>query len=275
MSRQAANIRYSLELRSKNRRWLMAPVLLAGALLPAGMVSPAFPDGRAVIPGPLVVSRIHFEHDTNPARAGETFPLIFTDPNVSGIQGSIFLDSFRTEPGSPPLASLALTAVTNGAITTSFSSKSEGSLHLSVNGRFLTYMGYHGPIGSEGVSNSETTGATLTTNVAPKFDRAIALIPADGTVTVTNEVNAFSGDNPRGVISIDGNQFYMAGNADSSLNSDGTGPGTSIGIRLGTPFSSMSTQLGTYVATDRPDESKKQHIKDNNWRGVEIFNGNL
>ena len=42
-------------------------------------------------------------------------------------------------------------------------------------------MGYHGPIGAEGVSNSETTGATLTTNPDPKFDRAIALISADGT----------------------------------------------------------------------------------------------
>ena len=67
----------------------------------------------------------------------------------------------------------------------------------------------------------------------------------------------------------------MAGNSDSSLNPGGSGPGTTIGIRLGSPFSNTSTQLGTYVATDRPDESKKQHIKDNNWRGVEIFNGNL
>jgi hypothetical protein len=251
---------------------LVAPVLLAGALLPADS---ALSDGRGLLPGPLVVSRIHFERDTNPARAGETFPLIFTDPNVSGIQGSIFLDSFRTEPGSAPLASLPLTAATNGAITTSFSSKSEGSLHLSVDGRFLTYMGYHGPIGAEGVSNSETTGATLTTNTDPTFDRAIALVRADGTASVTFEVNAFSGDNPRGVITIDGNEFYMAGNADSTLNKDGTGPGTSIGIRLGSPLSTMSSQLGTYLATDRPDESKKQHIKDNNWRGVEIFNGNL
>jgi hypothetical protein len=84
-----------------------------------------------------------------------------------------------------------------------------------------------------------------------------------------------SGDNPRAVISIDGTQFYMAGNADSSLNGNGNGPGTTIGIRLGNTLSTTSIQLGTYVATDRPDESKKQHIKDNNWRGVETFNGNL
>jgi hypothetical protein len=144
-----------------------------------------------------------------------------------------------------------------------------------VDGHSLTYMGYIGPAGAEGVSNSETTGATLTTNTAPTFDRAGALIGANGTVSVTRETNAFSGDNPRGAITLNGSQFYMAGNADSSLNKDGTGPGTTIGIRLGTPFSTTSIQLGTYFASDRPDESTKQHIKDNNWRGVGIFNGNL
>jgi hypothetical protein len=249
--------------------------LLVGSALPSILASPALAQRSSFVPGTLVVSRIHFDRDTNPARSGESFPFIFNDPNVSGVQGSIFLDSFRIDPWSPRLRSLAVTDVTNGAITTSFSSKSEGSLHLSVDGRLLTYMGYMGPPGAEGVSNSETTGATLTTNTAPTFDRAVATITADGAVTLAREINAFSGDNPRGVITIDGTQFYMAGNADSSLNSNGTGPGTTIGIRLGSPLSVTSTQLGTYVAADRPDESKKQHIKDNNWRGVGIFNGNL
>jgi hypothetical protein len=111
----------------------------------------------------------------------------------------------------------------------------------------------------------------LTTN----YDRTVALVGAEGSISLTPQINAFSGDNPRGAIAVNGQQFYIAGNADSSLNSNGTGPGTTIGIRLGNPFSFTSIQLGTYVAVDRPDESKKQHIKDNNWRGVEIFNGNL
>jgi hypothetical protein len=33
----------------------------------------------------------------------------------------------------------------------------------------------------------------------------------------------------------------------------------------------LSYQLGTYVAADRPDESAKKHIKDNNWRGIGIY----
>lgn len=257
--------------------------LLAGTAAVAGFVAaPAFAQ-QAFVPNTLVVSRIVYAGDTNPARAGESFPTIFNDPNVSGVQGSIFLDSYRTEPFSRPVASLALSAQSAGGggpiVTTSFSSKSEGSLHLSADGRFLTYMGYVGPVGAEGVSNSETTNpaAEITGAVGPFFDRAVALVKFDGSFLVQPESNAFSGDNPRGAVTIDGTQFYMAGNSDSTENKSpaGTGPGTTIGVRLGAPGSAASTQLGTYLASDRPDESTKQHIKDNNWRGIGLFNGNL
>ena len=123
----------------------VAVALLVGVALPSILAAPALAQRVSFVPGTLVVSRIHFDPNTNPARNGESFPFIFNDPNVSGIQGSIFLDSFRIDPRSPRLSSLAVTGVTNGAITTSFSSKSEGALNLSVNGRLLTYMGYMGP----------------------------------------------------------------------------------------------------------------------------------
>lgn len=230
----------------------------------------------------LVVSRIQY---VPPTPAAEPFPLIFNDPNVSGIQGNIFLDYYKPSPGAPLLGTLPLTAaaVKQGQpmITTSFSSKSEGSLHLSLDGRYLTYMGYNSAAGLEGVSNSETTNpnAQITGATGPFYDRAVALIKYDGTVTVTKEDFAYSGDNPRGAITLNGQQFYMAGNADSTTNNTNpiTGPGLTIGARLGVPNSPASIQLGTYVATDRPDESAKQHIKDNNWRGIGIFadaNGN-
>jgi hypothetical protein len=88
------------------------------------------------------------------------------------------------------------------------------------------------------------------------------------------ESNAYSGDNPRAVASVDGTQFYMAGNSDSTIT-NGVGPGTTIGARYGTPGSNLSYELGVYTAADRPDESKKQHVKDSNFRGIGIFNGNL
>lgn len=216
----------------------------------------------------LVVSRI--QYDGNSFGSTETFPTIFTDPAVTGIQGKIFLDEVLPAPGVWPLRSIALTG-----ITTSFSSKSEGALMLSQDGRFLTYMGYQGPVGANGVSNSETPGATLTTNTALTFNREVALIAADGSYTLTPETNAYSGDNPRAAITADGKEFYMAGNADSSLNSDGSGPGTTIGARYGVPGSDTSIELGVYSAADRPDELKKQHIKDSNFRAIGIYFGNL
>src|SRR5215831_13949594 len=73
----------------------VALTLLAGVALPSLLAAPAPAQRVSFVPGTLVVSRIHFDPDTNPARNGESFPFIFNDPNVSGIQGSIFLDSFR------------------------------------------------------------------------------------------------------------------------------------------------------------------------------------
>ncbi|MGH9645348.1 MAG: hypothetical protein ACRD4E_00905, partial [Bryobacteraceae bacterium] len=225
-------------------------------------------------PGTLVVSRVHYSGNT----FGETtpFPEIFNLSSVKGIQGSIFLDRYIANPGFPRIGTLPLSGV-----TTSFSSKSEGALMLSANGQYLTYMGYGGPVGAGGVSNSYTTGAgtDLKPGTSPRYDRAVALIAADGSYTVTTESNAYSGDNPRAAISADGNQFYMAGNSDSTTYASpdpfAPGPGSTIGARYGTPLTSGSYQLGDYVAADRADESAKKHIKDNNFRGIGIFNNTL
>jgi len=254
-------------------RPLASYVLIGGALV-AATGTPALADQDD---GPLlVVSRIQYVTDLTPRPEG--FPLIFNDANVSGVTGNIFLDYIRPFPGAHPL-SVSLTAAAAAqhqpAITTSFSSKSEGALTLSVDGRFLTYMGYNAGTGLEGVSNSETTNpaAQITGAAGPFYDRAVAMIDAHGNVTVTPENFAYSGDNPRAAVTVDGTQFYMAGNSDSTENktSPVTGPGLTIGARFGAPGSPSSIQLGVYVATDRPDESTKQHVKDNNFRGIGIF----
>ncbi len=258
-------------------------LLYGSALAAGGFSGAALADGQGKGGDTLVVSRVQYVAPSPLPAPPNTFPQIFTNANVSGIQGNIFLDYYGTQAGAPRRSTLALTAssVAQGQpITTSFSSKSEGSLHLSLDGNYLTYMGYNALAGLEGVSNSETTNpdAQITGATGPFYDRAVALIKYDGTVTVTPQSFAYSGDNPRAAISLDGTQFYMAGNADSTLNKGGaTGPGLTIGARFGMPGSPLSIQLGTYFATDRPDESAKQHIKDNNFRGIGIFpdaNGN-
>jgi hypothetical protein len=80
---------------------------------------------------------------------------------------------------------------------------------------------------------------------------------------VTKEDSAYSGDNPRGVITLDGKEFYMVGNADSTTNNTSpvTGPGLTIGARLGVPNSTNSIQLGTYVAADRPASRQRTTSK--------------
>ena len=220
------------------------------------------------IPGALIVSRVHY--DGNNFGNTTPFPGIFTDPSVASIQGSIHLDQYLPLPFLPRLGELALTG-----ITSSFSSKSEGALMRSPNGSWLAYMGYQADPGTGAVSNSETPGAQLTGNTSLTYNREVAIISATGAVTLAPETNAYSGDNPRAAITTDGIQFYMAGNGDNSLNKDGTGPGTTLGARFGTTSSALSIQLGDYSAPDRTDESTKKHIKDNNFRGVGIYGGNL
>ncbi|MGO9059433.1 MAG: hypothetical protein ACLQU2_18930, partial [Candidatus Binataceae bacterium] len=263
--------------------------LLAGAAmlmnLPSQAAAGPFPFKTA-----LVVSRI--EYDGNTFGNLESYPDIFNDPDVSGVQGSIHVDQYLNTPGSAPLTTLALpTSSSTDEITTSFSSKSEGALMLSPDASFLAYIAYQGPVGSEGVSNSYTTGpgTNLLPPVTPAYNREVALIAADGTVTLQPEINADSGDNPRAAITMDGNEFYTAGNSDSTIypkfpsgftscpagSSTPCGPGLTIGVRYGMPGSDTTYQLGVYTAADRPDESAKQHVKDNNWRGIGIYNGNL
>jgi hypothetical protein len=259
---------------------LTVATLLGGSLLAAGGFGlTALADDPGGSGDIVVVSRIQYVPPSPLPAPPNTFPQIFNNPAVTGIQGNIFLDYYATTPFSAPRASLPLTAAAirqgQPVITTSFSSKSEGSLHRSPDGRYLTYMGYVGAAGLEGVSNSYTTNPTAqpTGAAGPFYDRAVALINRQGLVSVTPENLAYSGDNPRAAISLDGQEFYMAGNSDNTLNKTTpvSGPGLTIGARLGMPGSPLSIQLGSYLAADRPDESTKQHVKDNNFRGIGIY----
>ena len=152
--------------------------------------------------GSIQVSRVQYDGNSfgNPG----VYPTIFSDPTVTGIQGSIFIDQFTSFPLTPVVNSLPLPPSGSSFITTSFSSKSEGSLQLSLDGNWLTYMGYNGADQIEGVSNSYDTDPTvqLSPNTPPNYDREVALIGANGLVSLTPESNAYSGDNPRGAITV-------------------------------------------------------------------------
>ncbi len=362
-------------------------------------------------PGTLQVSRVQYDGNTNSGSnyvSPYGFPEIFNDQSgcttgnsicdIAGIEGSIYIDQFNAEPGTAVQTSLSLpstgTAVTTypspepgSYITTSFSSKSEGSLNLSSDGTSLTYMGYQAndqlsdvsngyslnpfyqlspntytqdpaqgtpvtitaatytssngnttitlssPVtlgsgsyftiagmtqsGYDGyyattaaVTNSSTLSFTLAKNLSLTscngsascggtalydppygfYDREVALINSTGLVSLTPIDNADSGDNPRGALTVDEQEFYTFGNSDSTLSGESltpdtpvvaptspNNPGLTIGIRCGIPEQNFSYLLGTYFASDRSDESAKKHVKDNNWRGAAIAtdaNGN-
>jgi hypothetical protein len=159
-------------------------VLCGSALVASGVYGAALADSQGKGGAALVVSRIQY---VAPSPSPESFPQIFNDPSITGIQGNIFLDYYGTTPGARRRGTLPLTAasVTQGqpVITTSFSSKSEGSLHLSLDGHYLTYMGYNAAAGLEGVSNSETTSPNAQIpggcSPTPCYDRAVALVKYD------------------------------------------------------------------------------------------------
>lgn len=180
-----------------------------------------------------------------------------------GVSSPILLDNITTEGqlhGTLPIPS--------DQIVTSFSSKSELSLNLSVDGKSLTFIGYRGGpgcpvitylngIGTQGntpgpisptapnlidVSASSTPGICDPTNsvissfvsnpvVPTAYYRAVAEVDANGNISITPG-NAYSGDNGRAARKGANGLYYMAGNDNSGNLSKGQLKTTPIGIDL-------------------------------------------
>ncbi len=148
------------------------------------------------------------------------------------------------------------------------------------NSTTLTFSGLPDSLASCSSTGTPCGGTATYDPPYPFYDREVALINSTGLVSLTPIDNANSGDNPRAAITVDENEFYTVGNSDSTTASPSSGPnnpGLTIGARCAAPLNNFSYQFGTYFAADRPDESAKKHVKDNNWRGVGIYpdgNGN-
>ena len=173
-------------------------------------------------------------------------------------------------------------------MTTSFSSKSELGLHLAVEDFALTFMGYVAPVNTLDVSNSNTPGHFDPSNPVPStYQRAIGL--ADGFGQVWSQpVNSYSGNNGRGVILLKGT-FYMTGNAGNGSTKglpqivDNTGvqilqifggsDSTVVGQLQGIVGQPKGFQYGYSVTQyGHPADTSG---KDDNFRGITIFNGTL
>lgn len=130
-----------------------------------------------------------------------------------------FVDEYTTS--GTLVQSIPLGVIASGTAT------SEGMLTLSADGRFLVATGY------------ASTGATsIASSASASNNRVVARIDAAGNVDTTTRLTDFStGNNPRGVASTNGTDFWVVGGAG--------------GIRYTTLGSTTSTQISTSVTNLR------------------------
>jgi hypothetical protein len=262
-------------------------------------------------PGNLVLSRSVYDNNASNVTVGEilppncanttggcsassgapfdgTYPYVFNDvlyDAAFGITSKIYLDQMT--PFGWVLNSVEVPHSKNpdakkDQLVTSFSSKSELALNLSLDGKYLTFGGYVAPVNAIDVSNSNTPGAIDPTNPdGQNFYRAAATVDAYGQFQFT-ETNAYSGNNGRSVIldnTHGANLFYMAGNAGDGANPQPNGVILGAGAQTfplldeaerdqdpGTP-----TPVASFSVTELGAKADKIG-KDDNFRGLTVYN---
>ncbi|HYW46756.1 MAG TPA: Ig domain-containing protein [Bryobacteraceae bacterium] len=289
---------------SKGRIAVVSAVAAVAVSVAALAQSPSF---SGFTPDNLVVSRSVYTGDASTVTVGEALPAVCpptascgtataTDngayPAVGstnnvwnnnkvdgsfGVTSPIFLDQIT------PTGTLVNTLAVPGSLaSTSFSSKSEVALNLSLDAKYVTFMAYQTPPNTVDVSNSNTPGAVDPTNpVGTSYYRSVVQVDAKGAFQLTN-TNSYSGNNGRAAVLANG-VYYMAGN---SNNGSGT-PANIIataGVQLALPGQDPATpavQIGNFSitqyndpATGKPYAADKAG-KDNNFRGLTIFNNTL
>ncbi len=177
-------------------------------------------------PGDLVVSSVQDSSSKNGGAALDTAsPITLTEYALSGTGSSASASAVGT---------LVLPQTSNGvqsAISGEWGSASEGMLENSVNGQYLTIVGYGvnantfnsytsantSPYGTLALGQTNSlTGQTTTT-----VPRVVALINGNGLVdTSTALTGVFNQNNPRSAATVDGSQIYVSG---QGVTGDGTG----------------------------------------------------
>jgi hypothetical protein len=229
-----------------------------------------------------------------------TFPNVFKnevpDPSF-GVTSPIYLDRLSSD-GKTLLATFTLDPT---QIVSSFASKSELALNVSTDHTAVTIMGYKALVNQLDVSNSNTAGFVDTTNpVTSTFPRAVAQISLVNAAATITPVNAYSGNNGRAAILVNG-MYYMVGNAGNgnalgpglaslsnltgvqsiSATNPGDGTTTVIGMVNGTSGSTTGYQRGfalqqlPNLASPLTNYAADKTGKDDNFRGMTIFNNTL
>ncbi|UGY02832.1 hypothetical protein [Bradyrhizobium quebecense] len=225
------------------------------------------------------------------ATADGTYPTVFNNDGVDGSFGltaKILLDELRLDGRhlqslEVPNSAQRGVSQNRDQMVTSFSSKSELALNLSLDHRSVTFMGYLAPIGAIDVSNSNTPDVIDPTNPVPgTYYRLVAEVDENGRFHFT-KVNGYSGNNGRAAIFNDrhgAGVFYTAGNAGNGGNPQPAGVITGAGMQIareadaplarqadpGGPF-----PLGSFNITELGQKADKIG-KDTNFRGLTVFN---
>lgn len=227
----------------------------------------------------------------NAAVADGTYPTAFNNDGADGsfgITSPIFLDDITSDGrllGTLPIPS--------DQIVTSFSSKSELAVNLATDGKSITFGGYRGGPGfvtgpnQLDVSNSNTPGVVDPTNpVSSQYYRSVAEVDANGHLTIT-EGNGYSGNNGRAAIKAH-SLYYMTGNDNNGGLSASQLTGTQVGVNLITstgvellvpgqapPVPPNINKIGEFAVTQVGYTTADKPGKDNNFRGLTIFNDTL
>jgi hypothetical protein len=233
------------------------------------------------------------------AVTGGAYPQVFNNDTVDGsfgITSKIVLDQI-TPSGSvvnqievPNSSQSGVTSSTDQMVS-SFSSKSELALNLSTDGKYVTFMGYDAAVDTLDASNANTPGAIDPTSadVGP-FYRVVGQLGADGQFQFT-KTNAFTGDNGRAAVLNDeqgANVFYAAGNAGNGGDPEPSQVVTGAGAQLIQPSTQSEvaqnpgapTPVGSFTIGQLPSTTAKQLAKDkigkdNNFRGMTVYNNVL
>jgi len=145
---------------------------------------------------------------------------------LSANAAPVFLDEYT--PTGTLVQSIALSPAPtppNRQLTASGSATTEGFLTLSADGKFIVFTGYDAPVATLALPG--TTAAAV--------NRVVGRVDATGAVDTSTAINsltsAFSGGNPRGVTSDNGNNFWLVG--------------SNTGVVFATRGSSASTVIST------------------------------
>ncbi len=263
------------------------------------------PGSTSLFPGNLLVSRANYVPDAGlvagttqlppgcgatsdpcaPANtSGTQFPQVFDNDSADGsfgITAPLFLDELNPEDGHL----ITTIPVPTNELVTSFSSKSEGALNLSTNGKYVSFMGYVAPVDTIDASASNAPGEVDPTDpVTGAYYRAVATVDSQGNFHIT-ETNANTGDNGRAAIVADdaGEDpvIFSAGNAGNGSNPQ------PAAVLLGAGAQAMSpaigpeafqnpgapTPVGSFNILQLNGVTKPDKFgKDDNFRGLTISN---